>query len=403
MPQTLWADREFIKLWVGQTVSQLGAQTAQLTLPLVALTALGGGAAQMGVLRAAQQVPVLLCSLFVGVLVDRMRARGIMMYADLGRALLLAVVPFAFGLSYLYVVAFLLGVLSVFFDVAYQASLPRLVPRDQLAQGNSLLESSRSVTQISGPALGGGLVSLLTAPVAVVAGAVFYLLSFLSIQRIHRPERRGPVVPMKLTGRMRLVFSTSVLRAIAVASAVGHFFLAGLMTVYLVYLAQVLALPAGIVGLVMAALGPGALIGAVFSAAVPRRFGYGRVMILAALGADLAILVVLPAPGVAGLIVINLVFGALTQLIDVAATAVRQVVTPLNAQGQVVATLNFLGMGLTPLGSLLAGVLAAAVGVREVLLVCALGMLLSPLAMVLSPLRKLGRTLPDQQDQWSSQ
>jgi MFS family permease len=237
----------------------------------------------------------------------------------------------------------------------------------------------------------------------VVAGAVFYLLSFLSIQRIHRPERRGPVVPMKLTGGMRLVFSTSVLRAIAVASAVGHFFLAGLMTVYLVYLAQVLALPAGIVGLVMAALGPGALIGAVFSAAVPRRFGYGRVMILAALGADLAILLVLPAPGVAGLIVINLVFGALTQLIDVAATAVRQVVTPLNAQGQVVATLNFLGMGLTPLGSLLAGVLAAAAGVREVLLVCALGMLLSPLAMVLSPLRKLGRTLPDQQDQWSSQ
>lgn len=403
MPQTLWTDREFLKLWVGQTVSQLGAQTAQLTLPLVALTALGGGAAQMGVLRAAQQVPVLLCSLFVGVLVDRMRARGIMMYADLGRALLLAIVPFAFGLSYLYVVAFLLGVLSVFFDVAYQASLPRLVPRDQLAQGNSLLESSRSVTQISGPALGGGLVSLLTAPIAVVAGAVFYLLSFLSIQRIRRPERRGPVVPVKLTGGMRLVFGTSSLRAIAVASAVGHFFLAGLMTVYLVYLAQVLALPAGIVGLVMAALGPGALIGAVFSAAAPRRFGYGRVMILAALGADLALLLVLVSPGVAGLIAINLVFGALTQLIDVAATAVRQVITPLNAQGQVVATLNFLGMGLTPVGSLLAGVLAAAAGVREVLLVCALGMLLSPLAMVLSPLRKLGRTLPDQQDQWSSQ
>jgi MFS family permease len=403
MPRTLWADREFIKLWVGQTVSQLGAQTAQLTLPLVALTALGGGAAQMGVLRAAQQIPVLLCSLFVGVLVDRMRARGIMMYADLGRALLLAVVPFAFGLSYLYVVAFLLGVLSVFFDVAYQASLPRLVPRDQLAQGNSLLESSRSVTQISGPALGGGLVSLLTAPIAVIAGAVFYLVSFLSIQRIRRPERRGPVVPMKLTGGLRLVFTTSSLRAIAVASAVGHFFLAGLMTVYLVYLAQVLALPAGVVGLVLAALGPGALIGAVFSAAVPRRFGYGRVMILAAVGADLAMLLVVAAPGVPGLIVINLVFGALTQLIDVAATAVRQVITPLNAQGQVVATLNFLGMGLTPLGSLLAGVAAATVGVREVLLICALGMLLSPLAMVLSPLRTLGRTLPDQQDQWSSQ
>ncbi len=303
-----WNDREFVKLWIGQTASNLGAQTAQLTLPLVALTALGGGAGQLGALRAAQQIPILLCSLVVGRLVDRLRAHHLMVYADLGRAVVLSVVPVAWllgwlGLPLLYCVAFVLGVLSVFFDVAYQAFLPRLVRREQLAQGNSLLESGRSVTQISGPALGGGLV--------------------------------------------------------------------------------------------LAALGPGALLGAVFSARIPRRFGFGRVMILAAVGADVAMVVVpvfTPEPVV--LIAVNVVFGALTQLIDVSTTTVRQAITPLDAQGRVVAALNFLGLGLAPVGSLLAGAVAEVLGVREVLLICALGMLLSPLAMVLSPLRRLGTTLP---------
>ncbi|WP_337925580.1 MFS transporter [Kribbella italica] len=182
----------------------------------------------------------------------------------------------------------------------------------------------------------------------------------------------------------------------------GHFFFAGLMTVYLVHLGT--SFSGGVVGLVLAALGPGALIGAVFSARIPRRFGFGPVMILAAVGADVVMLVVpVFAPGVVVLIAVNVVCGALTQLIDVSATSVRQAITPLDAQGRVVAALNFLGLGLAPVGSLLAGAVAEVLGVRAVLLVCALGMLLSPLAMVLSPLARLGRVLPDQQDQWSSQ
>jgi MFS family permease len=387
-----WNDREFGKLWIGQTVSQLGAQTTQLTLPLVALTALGGGGGQLGVLRAAQQVPVLLFSLAVGVLVDRLRTRNLMMYADLGRAVVLGAVPVAWllgalGLPLLYCVAFVLGVLTVFFDVAYQACLPRLVRRDQLVQSNSLLESTRSVTQISGPALGGGMVSLLSAPVAVVAPIGFYLLSFLSIQRIRRPERQEPVSGRN-AGGLRLVFTDTSLRAIAIASASHHFFFAGLMTAYLVHLGT--SFPAGVVGLVLAALGPGALIGAVFSATLCRRFGYGRVMVLAALGADLALLAV-PAltPGAVVLIAVNVVFGALSQVIDVATTSIRQAITPLDSQGRVVAAMNFLGLGLAPVGSLLAGAGASAFGVREALFGCVLGMLLSPLALALSPLRCL--------------
>jgi MFS family permease len=171
---TLWADRDFVRFWIGQTSSQLGAQASQVTLPLIAVTTLGASAAQLGVLRAVQQVPILLFSLYFGALVDRWRARRLMVLADFGRALVLGIIPIAllldaFRLSGLYLIAFVVGIFTVCFDVAYQASLPRLVARDQLAQGNSVLEGSRSAAQICGPALGGGLISLLTAPIAVLA------------------------------------------------------------------------------------------------------------------------------------------------------------------------------------------------------------------------------------------
>ncbi|ADB31210.1 major facilitator superfamily MFS_1 [Kribbella flavida DSM 17836] len=409
-PPNLWTDRDFVKLWIGHTASQFGAQTAQFTLPLVALIALGGGAAELGGLRAAQQVPILLCSLFVGVLVDRLSTRTLMVYADLARALALAAVPVAFlldalGLPLLSLIAFLVGVFTVFFDVAYQACLPRLVQRGQLAQGNSLLESSRSATQICGPALGGGLVALLTAPLALAAGAVFFILSFASIRRIRRPdppaeyESHSAGMLPEIKAGLRLVLHDRALRAIGLASATHHFFFAALMTTYLVFLTTVLRLPSGVLGLVLAALGPGALLGAVFSAKLPRLVGYGPVMVVAALAADLVLLCV-PALRGAGaatvvvLMVVNVAFGALSQLVDVSATAVRQAVVPIRSQGRVVATLNFVGMGLTPLGSVLAGVLAGPLGIRTVLLLSVSGMFLSPLCLALSPLRRLGRTLP---------
>jgi hypothetical protein len=211
----------------------------------------------------------------------------------------------ALGMPVLFIVAFLVGVLTVCFDVAYQASLVRLVERDQLAQGNSVMEGSRSAAQIGGPALGGALVSLLSAPIALVASTFFFTLSFLSIRRIRRPEsisqQAEPPTRMRwqIHEGLQLVLRDTFLRTVCLASGVFQFSFAALMTVYLLFLPRTLHLSGAAVGMALAALGPGAML------CVPGLHGSSGVT-------------------VAWLMAINFLFGAFSQLVDVTVMAVRQ-------------------------------------------------------------------------------
>ncbi|MEV0576512.1 MFS transporter [Streptomyces sp. NPDC050392] len=409
-PPPLWRDADFRRLWVGQAASQFGAQATQVILPLVAVVSLDAGAGQLGLLRAVEQAPILLLSLFAGAWVDRRRTRTVMVAADLGRALALAAIPATYvlgllGMPALLVAALLVGVLSVYFDVAYQASLVRLVDRDRLMQGNSALEGSRSAAQIGGPALGGMLMSLFSGPVAVVTGAFFFALSSASIHRIRGHERvpepaAGPARtgPQILEG-LRFVAGNPALRAVGVASALFQFWFAALMTVYLLYLPRGLHLSPTAIGLALAAMGPGAVVGSLLAARLPGRFGYGKVLVSSAVVADGVMLgvpalhssslITLPA-----LLVINFLFGTFGQLVNVTVMAVRQGLTPVRIQGRVVATINFAGMGLTPIGSVLGGYLAGSWGLRTSLLATAVALSLSPLFMAFSPLARLGRRLP---------
>ncbi|WP_406344420.1 MFS transporter [Streptomyces sp. NBC_01578] len=408
---SLWRDGDFRRLWVGQTASQLGEHGGLVVLPLIAVLTLGADADQLGVLRAAGQAPILVLSLFVGAWVDRWQTRTVMVLADLGRALALGGAVAAgllggLGLSALLLAAFAVGSLSVFFDVAYQASLVRLVTRDQLVQGNSALEGSRSAAQIGGPALGGALVSLLSAPIAAASSALFFALSFLSIRRIRRresiPERskRPPRVWRRIHEGLRFVVGHTSLRTVSLASAAFQFSFAAVMTVYLLFLPRELHLSGTAVGLALAATGPGALLGSLLAARLPSRFGYGVVLVSAAALGDGVLLCVpvLHGPSavtIPALVAVNFVFGTFGQLVNVTVMAIRQAVTPDRMQGRVAATITFVGMGLTPFGSLLGGFLAAEWGLRTSLLVTASGMMLSPVLMALSPLARLGRALPD--------
>lgn len=429
---SLLRDAGFRWFWAGETASQLGEQAGRTVLPLLAVVSLHSEPGELGALRAVEQAPILLLSLLVGAWVDRRRSRRVMVLADLGRAAVLAAVPLAYllgglGLPLLLVVGFLTGSLSVCFDVAYQATLVRLVARDRLAEGNSALEGSRSAAQIGGPALGGGLVSLLSAPLATAGCVLLFTLSALSIRRIRRAERRpvragatrgresaqapepgaGPASePAPASGLwrqirdgLRLVVADPALRAVGAASALFQFSFAALMTVYLLFLPRALHLPGGAVGLVLAATGPGALVGSALSARLPARIGYGAVLVGAAALADGAMLCVpaLHGSGAAtlgALMVLNFLFGAFSQLVNVATTAVRQALTPVRLQGRVVATINFAGMGMGPFGSLAGGGLAARYGLRTALLAAAAALTLSPLYLACSPLARLGRNLP---------
>ncbi|MFW6694741.1 MFS transporter [Streptomyces sp. MAR4 CNX-425] len=416
----MWKEADFRRLWAGQTASQLGEHTALVVLPLFAVLTLDAGAGELGALRAVGQAPVLLLSLFAGAWVDGWRTRTVMVLTDAGRAVVLGAAAVAagvfgwFGVPALFVVVCAVGALSVFFDVAYQASLVRLVARDQLVQGNSALEGSRSAAQTGGPALGGALVSLLSAPVAVASGAVCFALSFLSISRIRaaealperperpeRPELPERTVPLwrRIHGGLRFVVRNGVLRSVCLASAAFQLSFAAMLTVYLLYLPRELHLSGTVVGLALAATGPGALVGALLAARLPRRWGYGPVLVGAAVLGDGAYLCVPALRGssaatVAALVAVGFVFGVGGQLVNVTVMAVRQAATPAGMQGRVAATITFVGMGLTPLGSLLGGWLAAGWGLRTSLLVTAAGMLLSPAVMAVSPLARLGRELP---------
>lgn len=393
-----------------------------MILPLFAVLTLDAGAGRLGVLRAVGQAPILLLSLFAGAWVDRWRTRTVMVLTDAGRTLVLGAAAVAgllglLGLPALLVVAFAVGALSVFFDVAYQASVVRLVTHDQLVRSNSALEGSRSAAQIGGPALGGALVSLLSAPIAAASSALFFALSSLSIQRIrHResipehPERserserserpeRPPRVWRQIHEGLRFVVGDTSLRTVSLASAAFQFSFAATMTVYLLFLPRELHLSGTTVGLALAATGPGALLGSVLAARLPRRFGHGAVLVSAAALGDGMFLCVpalhgSPAVTVPALLAVNFAFGTSSQLVSVTVTAVRQAVTPTGMQGRVAATITFAGMGMTPFGSLLGGGLAQEWGLRTSLLATAAGMMLSPLLMALSPLARLGRALP---------
>ncbi|MFI0870659.1 MFS transporter [Streptomyces californicus] len=439
-PPSLWRDPDFRRLWAGQTASQLGEHTTLVALPLLAVLAFDASAGRLGLFLAVAQAPVLLLSLPAGAWVDRWRARTVMVFTDAARAVVLGLAAVAgllgaLGLPALFVVAFTVGALSVLFDVAYQASLVRMVRHDQLVQGNSALEGSRSAAQIGAPALGGALVSTLPAPAAVAFGALFFAVSFASLRRIRRaeavtgrgpalpereaapfeggsalPERAAAAHPPRPTGfrhrvgeGLRFVAVNPWLRAVCVASAVFQLSFAATMTVYLLFLPRELQLTGAAIGLALAATGPGALLGSVLAARLPRRLGHGPVLVAAAALGNGALLGVPALHGsstgtLAALLGANVVFGTFSQLVNVTVMSVRQAVTPDGMQGRAAATITFVGMGCTPLGSLLGGLLAEEWGLRGGLLAAAAGMMLSPVVMAVSPLARLGRTLPAPSD-----
>jgi MFS family permease len=408
VPPGLWRNIDFRRLWIGQTASQFGEQATQIIVPLIAVVVLHVSAGQLGVLRAVGQAPLLLLTLFVGAWVDGWRTRTVMVLADAARAVVLSGIAAAIlvgwlGLPVLLAAVFTVGSLSVFFDVAYQASVVRLVERRQLVQSNSALEGSRSAAQVSGVGLGGLLATVLPAPVAIASSVPLFALSSLSIHQIRhepapvRPERRRHVWRQVQDG-LRFVVGNGFLRAICLAAAAGQFFFAATMTIMLLFLTRDLHLAGTAVGLVLAATGPGALVGSLLAARLPSRFGYGVVLVSAA-GLGDGIMLAVPAlhgPAIAAipvLVAVIFVFGACGQLVNVTVMAIRQAVTPGGMQGRVSATITFTGMGLAPFGSLAGGLLGQAWGLRVSLLAMIAGMMLSPVLMASSPLIRLGRTL----------
>jgi predicted MFS family arabinose efflux permease len=402
----LWRHPDFLKFWAGQSVSLFGSAVTQLALPLTAVLVLDARPAQMGLLFAAQWAPWLVVGLPVGVWVDRVPRRPALIAADVGRAAVLATAPAAallgtLGWAQLYAVAFLVGVLSVFFGAADQPLLTAPVGREHLVEGNGKLEASRSVAETAGPGVGGWLVQVLTAPVALVVDALSFLVSALLLGLIRPPEPTAgagagaPGWRTELIEGWRALLGSPVLRPTALATAINGFFGGVFAAVFLLYLARDLALTPATIGPVLAIGGPGGFVGALLAGRAVRTLGPGRTIVGAGLLAGFgAFLVPLASGSLAVPLVVTAlgVRGAANTVYNVNAVSLRQAVTPDRLLGRVNATQRSLVSGAIPLGALAGGALGETVGLQPTLVVWALGTLLATLPLLLSPLRKVDET-----------
>ncbi|HEX2863968.1 MAG TPA: MFS transporter, partial [Deinococcales bacterium] len=287
-------DRAFSLVWAAQAVSAFGSEISGLALPLFAVQALGAGPVEMGWLGAAGTLPFLLFALPAGAWVDRGRRRPVLVAADLARAALIASVPLAAAwgvasFAWLWAVTFLAGVGTVFFDVADQSFLPRVVPRDRLVVANARLQATASLAGIAGPGLAGVLVQALSAPLAVLLDALSFLASAALLGTLRVPEPpgearagRGSLWPEVREG-LAVVAGHRALRAIVAATATSNLFSGAFGAVFVLFATRSLGLTPAALGFVFAAGSVGGLLGALLAGRVAARLGTG-VALRASLG-----------------------------------------------------------------------------------------------------------------------
>ncbi|PZS30020.1 MAG: MFS transporter [Pseudonocardiales bacterium] len=399
--------RNFRRLWIADTASQFGTQVSVLAMPLIAVLTLKVSPQAVGILVAMEFAAFLLFGLPAGAWCDRWRRRPVMIIGDLARFLLLASVPAAYWLDVLtiwqlYVVVLLQGVATTFFDVAYQSYLPSLVPAEALIEGNAKLQGSAAVAQVSGPALAGYLIQWLTAPIAVLADAASYLFSAVNVARIRhgepvpeQPEHRS--LRREIGEGLGVVFGNPILRTLAAATAVANFFMAVFTAVIILFLARTLGLPPGAIGAAMTLGSIGAVVGAVATSPLARRFGPARsAWVPFAVGCPIGLLIPLAQRGALLVLFVLGWFGfsfAFTAY-NVAGVSLRQALCPAHLLGRMNATMRFLSVGVMPFGALIGGGLASWVGPRSTLWVAMIGELLVPILLLRSPLRSMRGPAP---------
>jgi MFS family permease len=395
-----------MRLWSAQTVSQFGSQVTGLALPFVAILVLKASTFEIAALGVVEFLPFVLFSLPAGVWVDRLRRRQILIAADWGRALALLSIPLAYAagaltLGQLYVVGFATGVLTVFFDVAYQSYLPSLVERDKLGDGNSKLEVTRSAATVGGPGIAGVLVSALTAPYAILADAISFVGSALFLTGIKRTERIADSAQVarrrmraEIAEGLGYVLRHPLMRPMMLWVATSNFFTSMIFSILLVYAVRLLHLSPATVGLVFSLGNLGVLAGAFVAAPMARRFGIGRTLMAVAAVGGLSFFFVPLATGsraIPFLVFAQLVFGFCAVAGNINAISLLQAITPDRLLGRMNASRRFVVWGVMPFGSLIGGALGSHLGLRETMWIGASGASLAFIALAFSPVRLVRR------------
>lgn len=410
-PETsLRAFPDFLKLWGGQGVSLLGSQITEVALPLTAVLVLRANAAQMGVLGVARWLPFLVFTLWVGVWADRVRRLPLLIGVDVLRALTMGLIAaLAIGgwlhFSLLVVLVFIFGAMTVVFDVAYYSFVPCVVPQDKLVGANSRLQATTSLAQVGGPGLGGLLVQALTAPYALLADAISFVVSTFSLLWIRTEESKPEPDPeaggslARIREGLSITYRNPFLRAFAGVAGFYNLFEQWILTLFILYAVRKLGMSAGSIGLVLSAGAVGALLGSVAASPAARRLGAGRSVLLAVVLECGVLLVVpfAPAHSLLTLPILAVAFalnGVGTASSSVMAITIRQLVTPERLLGRMNASYRFVSYGAIPLGALLGGTAGQVLGLRAGLIAGAVLLLSTVVWILLSPLPRL-RTIED--------
>lgn len=393
----------FPVLWLGQTVSAVGTQVSMVALPLIAVLALHVGPLDLGVLAALETIPYLVLSLPAGVIVDRLDRRTTMIACDVGRALALVVAAIALALGtasigLLYIVALAVGSLSVFFTVAYTSYLAVILPSDRLVAGNQRLELSDSGARIAGPSIGGTLLQLAGGAVAIFIDAASYIVSAIALVRspravdAGRPAAAHVGLVRGIGDGLRRVAGDRVLRDLAGSTAVFNLGSGMILAVIVLFATSDLGLDAAQFGLVFGVGNVGFMLGAIAVGASTRRLGVGRSLLASSyLSAVAMVLIAAAGPGAGILLLLagRFVGAVATPVYNVNVLSLRQGRVDLAIIGRVNGTFEFIEWGVLPIGSLLGGAIAAALGPRATLDAAAVCALLSAAWLSVSPARRL--------------
>ncbi|GAA2057602.1 MFS transporter [Catenulispora yoronensis] len=408
-PPSLWHNVDFLKFWLGETISLFGTQVTALALPLTAVTVFHASDGQVGLLRFLQLAPYLLLALLFGAVVDRMRRRRVLLLANGARMVLIGLIPLLSATHHLTLglllgLAAAIGVFSVLFDVSWMAFVPTVV-RDSrsFVEANQKTGVTASAADVAGPGVAGAVIGALTAPTALAVDAASYLVSLVTLLWIRTPEARPPG-PSETTARrsiaaeirdgLRFVFGHRVLRPLALVGPFSNFALVSVWTMFLLYASRDRGLSPAQIGLVFSMSSLGGLLGATLSRRVIARFRFGLVYAVS-MGAMFAGPVLIPLAGgpraaqlavfIAAFFISYLGLG----IANIVVISIRQAATPAPMMGRMTAAFRTLLFGGGSLGGLVGGLLAGSLGAREALAVVGTGSLLMLVPLALSPVSRL--------------
>jgi MFS family permease len=406
IPQLLRGNLVFRRFWLGQTISLFGDQITLLAVPLTAVLVLHANAAQMGYLIAAELAPNLFFALHAGAWVDRRGGRRVMMIAcDLGRGALIVTIPLAYAfdalrIQQLYVVAFLVGSLTVLFSVSYSSLFVSIVPRESYVEANSFLAGSRAFSFVAGPSVGGILVQALKAPFALLVDALSYLVSAVYLRSISPEEppteeaESGHVV-----AGVRFVWRNSSMRASLLATATINLFNFIFWALFILYVVRSLHVRPGTLGLVLGAGAVGGVIGSLITTRLGRRIGIGPTYLLGCILFPVP-LVLVPLAGGPQPLVLAMLFlaefgsGLGVMILDISAGSIFAALVPHRLRSRVSGAYMVVNNGVRPVGSLIGGLLGSTIGLRPTLWIAVIGAIAGFLWLLPSPIPKM-RELPE--------